>query len=120
MSMSSQWLDNFVGEVRATGTIEALAFVESNYLPLANLGLDGTNQVLQLFIAGKDTEAMLILDANLGPDDIIAAENKNAADLNAKIAAREKFISELKSFAWALAPIVLKLALGAVSGGTAL
>lgn len=115
--MAATWLDSVVGELKTTGTLEALAFVECNYPALLNLGLDATNQVLQLFKSGKVDDALLVLEASLGPDDIIAAEQNNAMELAEKVAAWEKFKSELKNFAWSLAPIVAKVAVGAATGG---
>jgi len=112
----SNWLDSIVNNLKTTGSTDLLAFVESNYLPLLNIGFDSTSQALALFNKGDETTAQLILDMEMGPDDLIAMENENAMTLNDATRKWESFKAELKSFALSLAPVLLKVGMSVATG----
>jgi hypothetical protein len=117
----SQWLDAVVTELKSPNTsTELLAFVEGNYTLFDSLGFDTFSEVVNLFKEGQPSQAVLALEAKLGPAEIIQQENKVAADIKTATAAFEQFKSDLESFALALAPVVLKVGIGIVSGGTLL
>lgn len=116
----SAWIDQVVTNLKGSSTplaLDALTFVESNYLPLDNLGLDAFNEVLGLINSGQSETAIDVLDANMGPEDCIAAENANAAGLNAAVAQYAKFKSDLVTVAAALIPVVATVAKVALTGG---
>ena len=114
----SVWLDQLVTNLKdSNAPLEALAFVENNYVPLSSLGLEAFNEVLSLFKTGQTDTALLVLSANLWPEDMIAAENANAQELSSAVAKYEKFKSELESVALSLIPIVATVAKAAATGG---
>jgi hypothetical protein len=114
-------MDAMVTELKASNApLEALAFVEANYSLMEELGFDAFSEVVNLYREGQPDQAVLVLEANLGPAEIIQMENKVAGDLKAAIELHEKFKRELQTFALDLVPIVIKVGVAIVSGGIAL
>ena len=110
---------NFLDAVIASPlTPPALAFIEGNYPTLLALGQDAVTDVLAKIKAGDKQAALIALELRLtDPDVIIAFENQNAKDLLASVAAREKFIGELETFAEELLPTLVTLGVKVATGG---
>lgn len=114
-AIDAAWMDELVSSLKTNGEVAALAFVEGNYMMLANLGLDITHAVLVLFAKGQSNAAQVILDSRMTPDQASAQAGITAANLAAQTAAHEKFIKDLENFALTLLPVVAKLVLTAAA-----
>ena len=115
------WLDSVVTELKANGTADALAFVETNYNTLLPLGLDSITDILALLKAGQNQQAMIALESRMTePDVIIAYELQNAEVCAVRTKTIEAFKANIEKFALELLPLVVKIAAGVATGGAAL
>lgn len=89
-----------IGGVPITAEISEglLKFFKENRAFLLMLGKEAFSDFLYLIHEGKEEEAFILLAQNMGPNEIIAKINGNAAELKRINDDHDKFIADLIAF----------------------